>query len=190
MIRFLLSGSYSVEENWRKTKTGGRETSKSCLFSFFPSASRFPHTKPPDAFLVWTCFPGTASLVWVFIPWLLTMRARVCSCARAHTHTHMHTQSMVFILILLGQHQNFLFYPNHPEVRSRNTWIYYMNKGPLVCWEDKESAWDLVKRWGWGHMNVWKLQSSCLDEFAGKCFYFLYLYRAFLMEYLERYAEF
>lgn len=91
MIRFLLSGSYSVEENWRKTKTGGRETSKSCLFSFFPSASRFPHTKPPDAFLVWTCFPGTASLVWIFIPWLLTMSAHVCSCACVHTHTHICT---------------------------------------------------------------------------------------------------
>lgn len=58
----------------------------------------------------------------------------------AHTHTFMHTQSMVFILIILGQHQNFLLYPDHSEVMSSHARIYYMNKESFVFWEDKESA--------------------------------------------------
>lgn len=39
---------------------------------------------------------------------------------------------MVFILIVLGQHQNFLLYPDHSEVMSSHARIYYMNKESFV----------------------------------------------------------
>lgn len=109
MIRFLFSGSYSVEENGRRTKTGGRETSKSCLLSPFPPPlpqdSHIPrlqmHFWCELSFQGWPPWSGASFLD--YRPCVQIYVSLVC------THTYTHTDA----------HREHGFYSDHSRAASK-----------------------------------------------------------------------
>lgn len=143
MIRFLFSGSYSVEEN----EGGQRLEAERPVSPAYYLPSPLLCLKIPT-YQDSKCIFGVGFLFRGGLPGqglhsLTTNHECIYMCLLCiptYTHTFMHTQSMVFILIILGRHQNSLLYPNHSEVMSSHARIYYMNKESFVCWENKEST--------------------------------------------------